>query len=92
MSAYCLRRNKFMYNHSSIHPAAPAAPHNPKLGLCKAPHSSPLVHPFVWPPVQLVEPHQQHITAPQCRYKLEEFGGSLKWTPPLTPLTHRDTT
>lgn len=43
----------------------------------------PLSPPLVWPPVWLVEPHQQHITAPQCRYKLEEFGGSLKWTPLL---------
>lgn len=28
----------------------------------------PLSPPLVWPPVWIVEPHQQHITAPQCRY------------------------
>ncbi|TNN43184.1 hypothetical protein EYF80_046631 [Liparis tanakae] len=62
-------RSKFISNH----PPSPTG----------APGSGPSVHPASGPHVWLVEPHQQHITGPQFRYKLEEFGGSLKWTPLL---------
>lgn len=70
-SAYCLCTSKIIYKSAHILQQSTGLQRFPSL---------------IWPPVWLVEPHQQHITAPQFRYELEEFGGSLKCTPLLLSL------